>query len=95
MGHYYRRRELRQARCRRCQAVLCPGFVLPALIEALCTECAEPGGPLSGVRQGKHPVVLVWAIDRLSRRGSEDMQRYLRTLAEAGAPTCAAARSRG
>ena len=59
--------------------------MLPALIKALCTECAEPGGPLSGVRQGKHPVVLVWAIDRLSRRGSKDMQRYLRMLAEAGA----------
>lgn len=40
---------------------------------------------LAGVRQGKHRVVLVWAIDRLSRRGSEDMQRYLRLLAEAGA----------
>jgi DNA invertase Pin-like site-specific DNA recombinase len=40
---------------------------------------------LHGVRQGKHPVVLVWAIDRFSRRGSEDMQRYLRLLAEAGA----------
>jgi DNA invertase Pin-like site-specific DNA recombinase len=40
---------------------------------------------LAGVRQGKHPVVLCWAIDRLSRKGSEDMQRYLRLLAEAGA----------
>ena len=40
---------------------------------------------LQGVRQGKHPVVLAWAIDRLSRKGSEDMQRYLRLLAEAGA----------
>jgi DNA invertase Pin-like site-specific DNA recombinase len=40
---------------------------------------------LQGVRQGKHPVVLVWAIDRLSRKGSEDMQRYLRLLAEGGA----------
>ena len=40
---------------------------------------------LAGVRSGKHPVVLVWAIDRLSRQGSEDMQRYLRMLAEAGA----------
>lgn len=92
MGHY--RRELRQERSRRCRAVLLAGFVLPAAIKALCTECAEPGGPLSGVRQGKHPVVLVWAIDRLSRRGSEDMQRYLRMLAEAGADV-RAARSRG
>lgn len=40
---------------------------------------------LAGVRQGKYTVVLVWAIDRLSRQGSEDMQRYLRMLAEAGA----------
>jgi DNA invertase Pin-like site-specific DNA recombinase len=40
---------------------------------------------LQGVRAGKHPVVLCWAIDRLSRKGSEDMQRYLRLLAEAGA----------
>lgn len=40
---------------------------------------------LAGVRDGEHPVVLCWAIDRLSRLGSEDMLRYLRLLAEAGA----------
>jgi DNA invertase Pin-like site-specific DNA recombinase len=40
---------------------------------------------LAGVRSGTHPVVLAWAIDRLSRRGAEDMMRYLRLLAEAGA----------
>ncbi len=40
---------------------------------------------LQGVRQGKYAVVLLWAIDRLSRRGTEDMMRYLRLLAEAGA----------
>jgi DNA invertase Pin-like site-specific DNA recombinase len=40
---------------------------------------------LAGVRHGQHPVVLAWAIDRFSRKGSEDMQRYLRLLAEAGA----------
>ncbi len=40
---------------------------------------------LAGVRNGEHPVVLIWAIDRLSRQGSEDMQRYLRLLAESGA----------
>ena len=40
---------------------------------------------LQGVRRGEHPVVLCWAIDRLSRRGTEDMMRYLRLLAEAGA----------
>jgi len=40
---------------------------------------------LAAVRHGEHPVVLIWALDRLSRHGSEDMQRYLRLLAEAGA----------
>lgn len=40
---------------------------------------------VAGVRRGAYSVVLVWAIDRLSRKGSEDMQRYLRLLAEAGA----------
>jgi DNA invertase Pin-like site-specific DNA recombinase len=40
---------------------------------------------LNGVRLGQYGVVLVWAIDRLSRKGSEDMQRYLRRLAESGA----------
>ena len=46
---------------------------------------AKRAAMLAGVRDGKHPVVLCWAIDRLSRKGSEDMQRYLRRLAEAGA----------
>jgi site-specific DNA recombinase len=40
---------------------------------------------LAGVRQGKHRIVLCWAIDRLSRHGAEDMLRYLRLLAENGA----------
>jgi putative DNA-invertase from lambdoid prophage Rac len=40
---------------------------------------------LAGVRRGKYSVVLVWAIDRLSRKGSEDMMKYLRLLAENGA----------
>ena len=40
---------------------------------------------LQGVRQGKYAVVLLWAIDRRSRRGTEDMMRYLWLLAEAGA----------
>ena len=30
-------------------------------------------------------LVLCWAIDRLSRQGSEDMLSYLRRLGEAGA----------
>jgi len=38
-----------------------------------------------GVHAGRYQVVLCWAIDRLSRRGTEDMMRYLRMLAEAGA----------
>lgn len=40
---------------------------------------------LAAVRKAGNPVVLVRAIDRLSRLGSEDMLRYLRMLAEAGA----------
>ena len=39
---------------------------------------------LAGV-PARYDVVLCWDIDRLSRRGSEDMQRYLRRLAERGA----------
>jgi len=42
-------------------------------------------GMLAGVRYGEYRVILIWAIDRLSRKGSEDVQRYLRLLAEAGA----------
>jgi len=40
---------------------------------------------LAGVRQGRHSVVLIRALDRLSRRGPEDTFRYLRMLADAGA----------
>ena len=36
-------------------------------------------------RRGTPVLVLVWAIDRLSRQGTEDMMSYLRRLAEAGA----------
>jgi len=46
---------------------------------------AQRAAMLAGVRSGKHPLVLVWTIDRLSRKGSEDMLRCLRLLAEAGA----------
>jgi DNA invertase Pin-like site-specific DNA recombinase len=46
---------------------------------------AKRAAMLAGVRKGDYTVVLCWAIDRLSRKGSEDMQRYLRLLAEAGA----------
>jgi DNA invertase Pin-like site-specific DNA recombinase len=38
-----------------------------------------------GLRAGRYSMILVWGIDRLSRKGSEDMQRYLRLLAESGA----------
>ena len=40
---------------------------------------------LDGVRFGEYTVVLVWAIDRLSRRGIEDTLTTLRVLAETGA----------
>lgn len=40
---------------------------------------------VAGVRQGRHGVVLIRALDRLSRRGPEDTFRYLRMLADAGA----------
>lgn len=40
---------------------------------------------LAGVRQGRHNIVLIRALDRLSRRGPEDTFRYLRMLADAGA----------
>ena len=40
---------------------------------------------LAGVRRGRHSVVLIRSIDRLSRRGPEDTFRYLRMLADAGA----------
>jgi DNA invertase Pin-like site-specific DNA recombinase len=46
---------------------------------------ARRSAMLAGVRRGEYSVIFVWAIDRLSRQGSEDMQRYLRLLAEAGA----------
>jgi DNA invertase Pin-like site-specific DNA recombinase len=46
---------------------------------------AQRSEMLAGVRRGKYGVVLIWAIDRLSRKGSEDMIRYLRLLAENGA----------
>ena len=36
-------------------------------------------------RRGTPVLVLVWAIDRLSRQGTEDMMAFLRRLAEAGA----------
>ena len=46
---------------------------------------AQRSAMLAGVRRGTFTVVLVRAIDRLSRRGSEDMMRYLRLLADNGA----------
>ncbi len=40
---------------------------------------------LADLRQGYFTGILIWHIDRLSRRGGEDMQRYLRLLGESGA----------
>lgn len=40
---------------------------------------------LADLRQGHFTGVLIWHIDRLSRRGPEDMHRYLRLLWESGA----------
>lgn len=39
---------------------------------------------LNGARLGHYSVVLVWALDRLSRRGMEDTLSVLRQLAECG-----------
>jgi len=39
---------------------------------------------LEGARLGKFSVVLVWGIDRLSRRGAEDMLSYVRRLTDLG-----------
>ena len=46
---------------------------------------AQRSAMLAGVRRGAYTVILVRAIDRLSRRGTEDMMRYLRLLADNGA----------
>jgi len=40
---------------------------------------------LEGARLGKYEVILVWGLDRLSRRGAEDMLAYTRKLADTGA----------
>jgi len=39
---------------------------------------------LEGARLGRYSVVLVWGVDRLSRRGAEDMLAYVRRLTETG-----------
>lgn len=39
---------------------------------------------LEGARLGRYKVVLVWGIDRLSRRGAEDMLSFVRRLTETG-----------
>lgn len=39
---------------------------------------------LEGARLGRYTVVLVWGIDRLSRRGAEDMLSFVRRLTETG-----------
>jgi DNA invertase Pin-like site-specific DNA recombinase len=37
---------------------------------------------LEGARMGHYSTVLVWAIDRVSRRGAEDMLRFVRHLTD-------------
>jgi putative DNA-invertase from lambdoid prophage Rac len=39
---------------------------------------------LEGARLGRYQVVLVWGIDRLSRRGAEDMLSFARRLTDTG-----------
>jgi putative DNA-invertase from lambdoid prophage Rac len=39
---------------------------------------------LDGARLGRYHVVLTWGIDRLSRRGAEDMLSFVRRLTETG-----------
>jgi putative DNA-invertase from lambdoid prophage Rac len=39
---------------------------------------------LEGARLGRYHVVLTWGVDRLSRRGAEDMLRYVRRLTDTG-----------
>ena len=39
---------------------------------------------LDGARLGRYSIVLVWGLDRLSRRGSEDMLAFTRRLTETG-----------
>jgi DNA invertase Pin-like site-specific DNA recombinase len=39
---------------------------------------------LEGARLGKYQVVLVWGLDRLSRRGAEDMLAFTRKLSATG-----------
>lgn len=39
---------------------------------------------LEGARLGRYGTVLLWSLDRLSRRGAEDMLSYVRRLSEAG-----------
>jgi DNA invertase Pin-like site-specific DNA recombinase len=39
---------------------------------------------LAGARRGNYSIVLVWAIDRLSRRGPEDTLAIVRQLTESG-----------
>jgi putative DNA-invertase from lambdoid prophage Rac len=39
---------------------------------------------LEGARLGKYGVVLCWGVDRLSRRGAEDMLSFVRRLTDTG-----------
>jgi DNA invertase Pin-like site-specific DNA recombinase len=37
---------------------------------------------LDGARLGRYQVILCWAVDRMSRRGAEDMLRFVRQLTD-------------
>jgi putative DNA-invertase from lambdoid prophage Rac len=39
---------------------------------------------LDGARFGRYQIVLTWGVDRLSRRGAEDMLAFVRRLTETG-----------
>jgi DNA invertase Pin-like site-specific DNA recombinase len=39
---------------------------------------------LEGARLGRYGLVLTWGIDRLSRRGAEDMLSFVRRLTDTG-----------
>ena len=44
----------------------------------------QRGDMLEGARLGRYSVVLTWGIDRLSRRGAEDMLSFVRRLTDTG-----------
>lgn len=45
---------------------------------------AKRGDLLDGARLGRYQVVLCWGLDRMSRRGAEDMLAFVRRLTKTG-----------